>query len=274
MNKICGRLQEHWAGRRSSLSTFDSLPLGHGGTSTSLETLGSHIGSGRCSRTDVDLGAAIIHEISQHLTAIVANAQAAGHYLDADHADFEALRTTIQSILRDSMDASQTVRSIGALYRRARTDEAPVDLPSVIKGVLLQLDSKMHQYAIRAHLFIDDAVRPAAGDVLQLRQVLTNLMTNAIESMEENCAWPRDMEIRVSEEGRMVLTEIADRGHGVSDCEKIFDAFFSTKKAGMGMGLRICRTIVEAHKGRIWASARCDRGTVLAFTLPVAGEPA
>jgi signal transduction histidine kinase len=272
MNSICGNLQKRSAVKRNLHSSSVSFHHGHDRASTSLEILSSNAGTGRRPGEAIDIAAAIVHEISQPLTAIVVNAHAADHYLNADHVDLEALRTTIRSILSDSNDASQTIRDISVLFRRGSTDDAPVDLPSVVKDVILQLDSKMRQYAINACLFIEDAVRPVAGNRLQLRQVLTNLMTNAIESMEENCEWPRDLDIKVSWEGRTVLTEIADRGSGVADCEKIFDAFFSTKKAGMGMGLRICRTIIEAHKGRLWASARCDRGTILTFTLPLAGE--
>ncbi len=270
MDKICGSLQEHSAGKWNSLSACDSFSYDHGRTSRSYETLMANSVARPCPSVSLDVAAAIVHEISQPLTAIVANAHAADHYLSADHVDLEALRATIRSILSDSLDASQTIRDTSVLFRRGSTDDAPVDLLSAINDVLLQLDSKIRKYAINTYLFIDDAVRIVAGNGLQLRQVLTNLMTNAIESMEENCEWPRDMEIRVSGEGRMVLIEIADRGHGIVDCEKIFDAFFSTKKAGMGMGLRICRTIIEAHKGRLWASARCDRGTVLTFALPLA----
>jgi signal transduction histidine kinase len=272
MNNIRGSFQERSAGRRDSHSAFDPFPRGHDRTSTSLEILRTRTRPGSRSRVDIDTAAAIIHEISQPLTAIVANAYLLGDYLSTDHVDLEELRVTIRSILNDCIDAAQTIRDIGTLFRRESTDDTPVDLPSVVKDVILQLDSKMHQYEINARIFIDSTVRPVAGNKLQLRRVLTNLITNAIESMEESGEWPRDLEIRVSQEGRTVLTEIADRGHGVADCEKIFDTFFSTKKAGMGMGLRICKTIVEAHKGRLWASARSDRGTVLTFILPLARE--
>jgi signal transduction histidine kinase len=200
------------------------------------------------------------------------NAQTANHHIRAEHADMAALESTMQSILRDSLDASQTIRNIASLFQGPSTDSALVDLPSVIKDVLLQLEPKMHQHAINTHLSIDPAVRLVNGNRLQIRQVLRNLLTNAIESMEHNCDWPKDLEVKVSGEGGMVLTEIADRGHGVSDCERVFDAFFTTKKKGTGMGLRICKIIVEAHAGRLWASARRDRGTVFAFSLPLAAD--
>lgn len=280
MHSICGNLERHSAGERRYHLAFDPVPRGHDSegrdlTSTSIGTRKDKLRNNmrpRRSVATVDIAAAIVHEISQPLTAIVANAQAARRQLNAEHVDLEALRTAVQSILRDSIDVSQTTRNINALFRNAGADAAPVDLPCVIREVLLGLDSKLQQHAVDTHLYIDAGVRPVAGNGLQLRQLLKNLMTNAIESMEENCERPRDLEINVSREGRTVLTEISDLGHGATDCEKIFDPFFSTKKEGMGMGLHICRTIIEAHKGRIWASARCDRGTVLAFTLPLAGE--
>jgi signal transduction histidine kinase len=273
MNTVCESHQEGTTAKWKSHSAHELFPQGiHDLTDTSFEILHAHTGADRRSCAPVDIAAAIIHELSQPLAAIAANAQAAGHYLSVEKTDLEALRGTIQSILRDSIDASQTIQNIRTLFREASgTGGAPVDLPSVIKEVLLRLDSKMRQHAIKIHLSIDASVRPVAGNRLQLRQVLTNLMTNAVESMEHNCEWPRDLEIKVSRWGRMVLTEIADRGDGVTDCEKIFNAFFTTKKTGMGMGLRICRTIIEAYQGRLWASARADRGAVFTFTLPLAG---
>jgi signal transduction histidine kinase len=272
MHDICESLRACSATKRNPHSASSPFSQGHERTSILLDIPRANAEATRCTPATVDIAAAIMHEICQPLTAIIANAEVAGHYLSADHADLEALRATIQSILCDSIDVAQTIRNASALFRSANTDDSPVDLPSVIKDVLLRLRSKTHQYAINTCLFIDAAVRPVAGDRLQLRQVLTNLMTNAIESMEQNCEWPRDLQIKVSREDKTVVTEIADRGHGIIDCEKIFDAFFSTKKAGMGMGLRISRTIIEAHKGRLWASARRDRGAVLTFTLPLAGE--
>jgi signal transduction histidine kinase len=270
MSRIYGNLQARSAGRRDRHSVFDSFRHGHNGTSTSLEILRADSGTWLCPRTNADVAAAIVHEISQSLTAIVANAQAAGLYLSAERADLEALRATIQSILRDSIETAQTIRNIGTVFRGADTDDAPVNLLSIIKDVLVRLDPKIHQYSINTRLSVDSGGGPVAGNRLQLGQVLTNLITNAVESREQNCEWPRDLEIKVSGEGKTVRTESADRGHRAIDLEKIFDAFFSTKYAGMGMGLRICRTIIEAHKGRLWASARFDRGTILTFTLPLA----
>ncbi len=272
MNSICGNLQGRSTGKRNLHSTLGTFPHCHDRASASREILRTKTGTGRCSHANVDIGAAIIHELSQPLTAIIANAQTARCYLSADHVDLDALRTVIQSILRDSTEALQTIRNVSVLFQNSGTDDTPVDLPFVIKDVLLRLDSKVRQHTINPSLFIDATVRPVAGNWLQLRQVLTNLITNAIESMEQNSEWPRDLEIKVSREDRTVLTEIADRGHGVADREKIFDAFFSTKRVGMGIGLYICRTIIEAHKGKIWASARSNRGAVLTFTLPLAGE--
>lgn len=218
-----------------------------------------------------DLAAAVIHEISQSLTAILTNAQAGIRHLAAEPANRKALSITLQRILRDTREASQTMRNMRVLFVKERTRGTAVDLRSVVEDVFLHLSSDIRRHTIKTYLFIDAAVRPVAGNRLQLLEVVTNLMVNAIESMEHNSDWPRELEIRVFQEDGMIRTEIADRGTGVIDCEKIFEAFFTTKEAGMGMGLRICRMIIEAHEGRLWAYPRRERGTVFTFSLPLAG---
>lgn len=221
-----------------------------------------------------DIAAAVIHEINQPLTAIVANAEACLSYLSAQPASLAKLKTVLQQIQRDVEDTSLIVRNLRALFRKENTEQAQVDIPLVIRDVLLRLDSQMNRYAIHTRLSIDAKIPPVTGDNLQLRQVLMNLIANAVESMQENAEWPRELKVTVCQEKTAVLTEIADRGHRLPDCENVFDACGTTKETGMGMGLRICRAIIEAHKGRIWARRRRDRGTIFTFSLPLAERTA
>ncbi|WP_433984133.1 ATP-binding protein [Tunturiibacter empetritectus] len=110
------------------------------------------------------------------------------------------------------------------------------------------------------------------GDRLQLQQVLMNLVLNGMESMRTVTDRPKTLEIHSREQDGMVLTEIRDQGVGIADFEKVFDAFFTTKEDGMGMGLSICKSIIEAHEGRLWGSPGSMTGTVFSFAIPCATE--
>ncbi|HEX3661401.1 MAG TPA: sensor histidine kinase [Acidobacteriaceae bacterium] len=239
-----------------------------------LEALQTELTAARRCCVAADMAAAIVHEIVQPLTAMVTNADAALLHLSTDRANLAVLRTILQQIQHDGQDASRTIRGLRALFKRQSLDPEQVDLPSVVRDVLLRLTPQISRHAVHTHVSMDAKVPPVAGDNLQLRQVLTNLIANAVESMQENAEWPRELSVRVSKEKRMVLTEIADRGHGITDCEAVFDAGVTTKEMGMGMGLRICRAIIEAHKGRLWARRRRDHGTVFTFSLPLAERAA
>ncbi len=121
---------------------------------------------------------------------------------------------------------------------------------------------------------MEDDLPLVRGDKLQIQQVLINLISNAIESMEESTSCPRELDVTARREKDTVITAIADRGHGLPDHKKIFDAFFTTKQTGMGMGLRICKTIIDAHEGTLSARPRQECGTVLTFSLPISERAA
>jgi signal transduction histidine kinase len=224
--------------------------------------------------TAAEMAASVVHEISQPLSALLMNAQAGIRYLSADPPNIRAAQAALDGILRCGRDVSETIKSIRALFKRSDPCRTPVELGSVIRDVLCLLGEAIRQRGIAVKVSIEDDLPSASGNKLQIQQVLINLISNAIESMEQNTYWSRELDITAHRVNDSITTAIADRGHGLSDHEKIFDAFFTTKKNGMGMGLRISKTIIEAHDGVLWACPRQERGTVFTFSLPISEKAA
>jgi len=181
----------------------------------------------------------------------------------------ELLSTGIQRILRDGRDASQTVRDVRALFRRKHPEARPIDLRQLINEVLLLHEARIGELGITVTVGIGWDVPWVPADRLQIQQLLANLIRNAIESLEFSPEYMRTLELDVRHEADSVFVAIADTGVGFSHPDKLFDPFFTTKHSGMGMGLRICKTIVEAHEGKLWANARPTRGATFTFSLPL-----
>jgi signal transduction histidine kinase len=219
--------------------------------------------------TVAELTASVAHEISQPLSGIIANAQACLRYLGAKPIDEELLSTGIQRILRDGRDASQTVRNVRALFRRKHPEAQPIDLQQLVQEVLLLHEARIRELGITVKVEVGKDVPSVPADRLQIQQLLANLIRNAIESMEFSPKAARELDVQVLNGTDMVVVAIADTGMGLSNPEKLFDPFFTTKHSGMGMGLRICKTIVEAHEGKLWADARPTRGATFTFSLPL-----
>lgn len=222
--------------------------------------------------TVAELTASVAHEISQPLSGIIANAQACLRYLAAKPIDEGLLSTCIQRILRDGRDASQTVRDVRALFHRKHPEARPIDLHQVINEVLLLHEARIGELGIAVKTAMGKDIPPVPADRLQIQQLLANLIRNAIESMESSPEYTRELELNVRHETNNVFVAVADTGVGLSNPDKLFDPFFTTKESGMGMGLCICKTIVEAHEGRLWADARPSRGATFTFSLPLEGN--
>ncbi len=220
--------------------------------------------------TVTEIAASVVHEISQPLSAIISNSQACLRYLASETLNRQAVVTAVERTLRSGRDASQTVKNIRTLFHRRNPDTDLVDIGRVIDEVLLLHEAQIRNLGIKVTVSIDAGLPFVSGDRLQIQQVLVNLVSNAIESMESSAPGSLELEIRSSRDSESVLTEVADRGHGLRDPERVFDLFFTTKESGMGIGLRICKTIVETHQGKLWAEPRLDKGTKFMFALPVA----
>lgn len=215
-----------------------------------------------------ELTASLAHEIKQPIGAAVTNAEACARLLDHDQPDVLEAREAALEMVKDAARAAHIIDRVRSLYRKNSSNKEAVDVNEVIGEMLIILhrDAIRHSVTIRTDL--TDALPKVTADRVQLQQVLMNLMLNGIQAMEKT-GGSLTLKSRLDPEGK-VLISVSDTGSGlpIDKIEQIFDAFFTTKPDGSGMGLAISRSIIESHGGRVWATANADRGATLHFTLP------
>ena len=217
-----------------------------------------------------ELAASIAHEINQPLAAVVTNGHACLRWLTAEPPGLGKAREAAERIVRDGKEAGEVVRRIRALFRRAPLENVALDLNDVIGEVLHLLQGETAKRRIIVETDLGADLAPVTGDRVQLQQLILNLLINGIEAMDTVVDRPRTLFIRSARETEnAVLVEIRDSGVGLKDPDSVFEAFFTTKQNGMGMGLAICRSIVEAHNGRLWAASGAGTGATFCFTLPM-----
>ena len=217
-----------------------------------------------------ELTASIAHEVNQPLTGVVTAGAACLRFLDHDPPDLKEAREAIQSTINDGMRASEVVQRIRALSKKTDPHKVPLDINDVISDAIRLLQREFSDHNAFVHLELTPTVPQVIGDRIQLQQVLINLVVNGLEAMADVSERPRRIVIRSRQtETDRVLVEIQDAGPGVEpeNMDRLFNAFFSTKSNGMGMGLSICRSIVQAHGGKIWASSNPEGGSIFRFTL-------
>jgi len=219
-----------------------------------------------------ELAASLAHELNQPLTAILSNAQAAQRFLVANPPDLKTVQEVLRDIIADDIRASEVIRRLRALVRKDVREYADLDLADIIREVvqLIHSDAVLHNVSIS--LLCSPAAHRVWGDKVQLSQVVLNLLLNAIDALKEGPATDRRIVVRIEPEGdSMVRVAVNDRGNGMPEdkLEKIFEPFYTTKSDGMGMGLTISRSIIEAHGGSLWAENNPDRGATVNFTVRV-----
>jgi PAS domain S-box-containing protein len=222
-----------------------------------------------------ELTASIAHEVSQPLMSIVTNAATCLQWLDEDQTDVGEARIAAKRIIRDGKRAGDVINSIRALAKKAPPKMAQLDLNAAILEVLLLTKSELERHSIVWQADLSADATAAIGDRVQVQQVILNLMINAIEAMQGTQNQPRQLTVQSKrEDAQTVVVTVCDTGVGVERAgkEKIFEAFYTTKADGLGIGLSTCRSIVEAHQGRLWASANVPYGTAFHFTLPIHRE--
>jgi C4-dicarboxylate-specific signal transduction histidine kinase len=222
-----------------------------------------------------ELAASLAHEINQPLAAIVTNAQAATRMLDGGPGAESDVAESLADIATDGKRASHIIRQLRALFRKEHASLKPVDLNELIADVTGLLHYDLERKGITVHRAGDAQLPPVSGDVIQLQQVFLNLLVNASEAIALAEDGPRQIAIETTRrEPRTVSIVIRDSGIGVKeeDLERIFQRFVSNKPEGLGMGLSISRSIVQAHGGSIWATANADRGLTLHVDLPHEGS--
>jgi signal transduction histidine kinase len=221
-----------------------------------------------------ELSASIAHEVSQPLTSIAMSTAAALHSVKAATPNIEKAVAALTRISNESARASEVVANLRSLFRRDTQKKGPVELNKVILSVLRLMEIELEKDQIEVHTWLDDGLPTVIGSEVQLRQVVLNLVMNARDAMR-SAPFPRELRIKSERiEPDQVQVSIEDSGPGISDLEQIFQPMFTTKSHGMGMGLSICRSIVEAHKGRIWAAGGSEIGSTFRFSLPGNGAPA
>ncbi len=219
-----------------------------------------------------ELTASIAHEINQPLAAIVTQSEAALRFLGRDEPDLGEVQDALSSIRRDGMRASEVIRGLRALARKSGPQLTSLDIDDVIGQVLAISRGELlrHNVVLRAELA--SGARPVVGDRVQLQQVLLNLIMNGVEAMSGVTERTRELSVSSTlAEPSGVLIAIKDTGPGLDPAvaDRMFQPFFTTKPDGLGMGLAICRSIVEAHGGRLWVSPRQPHGADVRFTVPL-----
>ena len=218
-----------------------------------------------------ELTAWIAHEVNQPLAGIVTNGTACLQWLGQKNPALDEARSSVEDMISDAQRAGDVILEIRALSRKTAPKRAPLDINDLIQGVVRLVTREAQAHGASVRLDLAPALPAVVGDRVQLQQVVINLVINAIQAMASVAARPRELSIRSRQnEAGHVLIEVADSGHGIGStkADQLFKAFFTTKPAGMGMGLSICRSIIEAHGGTVWATDNTPSGAVFHFTLP------
>src|SRR5271157_789912 len=218
-----------------------------------------------------ELAASVAHEVNQPLSGVVSNASAGLRWLAGDVPNLEEAREGLRRIVRDGKRAGEVIARIRALTRKAATPKEKVDLNETIREVLALVGDEARRKSVIIRTQFADDLSPVSGDRVQLQQVVLNLVMNAIEAMSVVDERARTLAITTRNiDPDQVHVTVQDSGTGIDPrtIDKIFDSFYTTKPGGMGMGLSISRSILQAHGGRIWATANDGRGTIFHFTLP------
>jgi len=221
-----------------------------------------------------ELSASISHEVKQPLAAIAANASAALRWLARATPDMVEARAAIERIIGEAHRASDVIGDIRAMFKPAADARAPVDVNAAIREVLALVHADLESRRIAVETDLPDGLPAVVGSPPQLQQVLLNVVTNAVEAMDHVAE--RERRLRVTSrphESDSVLITVEDSGAGIDprDAKQIFEPFYTTKQHGMGLGLSICRSIVEAHGGRLTAAPGALHGLALRISLPCGG---
>jgi PAS domain S-box-containing protein len=227
--------------------------------------------------TLAEMSASIAHEVNQPLAAIVTNGEACLRWLNRKTPDLDEVREAVDWIIKDGNRAGEVIRHIRALSNKSETHKAPLDINDTVKEAIALLQRELAPHRVLLRTELAPALPLVFADRVQLRQVIINLIMNSIEAMQPVEDRPRDLLIRSYEDdAHQVVVAVKDSGVGIvaESADRLFNAFFSTKPGGLGMGLSICRSIIEIHGGRLLASGHRGPGATFQFALPPQRENA
>jgi len=220
-----------------------------------------------------ELSASIAHELNQPLAAIVANSHACFRWLSATPPNVERAKITAERITRDANSAADVVSRVRALFRRTPHARSPEDVNRLTSEVCQLMVDEAAAKNVRIRTELAPDLPSVALDRVQIQQVLVNLIRNGVEAIEAAADSQHVLQILSSFDGPdAIRIEVRDDGTGFKDAERVFEPFFTTKPHGMGMGLAICRSIIESHGGRLWMANNETRGATVAFKLPLAAS--
>jgi C4-dicarboxylate-specific signal transduction histidine kinase len=219
-----------------------------------------------------ELAASLSHEITQPICSARNNARAAQNFLDMQPPDLGEVREALSCVVGDTDRAGDMIDRMRDHIKKTPPRKEQFDLNEAINEVIALGRSAVVKNGVSVQTRLSEGLFPVHGDRVQLQQVVLNLLLNAVEAMGSVEAKPRDLWISTEHDHTGVLVAVRDSGPGLDPAhlERVFDAFYTTKSSGMGMGLSICRSIIEAHGGRLWAEANEPRGAIFQFTLPAA----
>lgn len=221
-----------------------------------------------------ELAASIAHEVNQPLCAIINNASFCRRWLEKPTDDFSEMREAISDINESGKRASEVIARVRKMFSKSDTEPAEIEVNEIILQVIALMRNEAQKRNVRLQTELGASLPTIWGDKIQLQQVILNLILNGFDAMNDIARSERELLIRSSfRQPAELLIEVSDTGHGIDaeNLKQIFDAFYSTKPGGMGMGLSICQTIVRAHGGKLWA-ANSQHGAKFQFTLPVVKE--
>ena len=224
-----------------------------------------------------ELTATIAHEVNQPLTGLISSGNACLHWLAGDTPNLEAARRSIQRMIDDGNRASDIIGRIREMVRKSTPRRESVNINDCIVEVLALIRAELSRNYISSRVELSNDLPLVSGDRIQLQQVILNLIMNAIEAMSETGEHQRNLLITSAKDGAIgVIVTIRDSGVGLDQkfLDRLFEAFFTTKARGMGMGLAVSQTILQAHGGRLWATPNASQGATFQFTLPASGEQA
>jgi len=223
-----------------------------------------------------ELSGSLAHELNQPLAAILSNAQAAQRFLAGGNADLDEVREILKDIVSEDKRAGEIIHRLRLLLKKGEVQRQPLAMNELAGEVLQLIHSDLVNYGVTVGAEFAPELPVVHGDRVQLQQVLLNLVMNACNAMAADPLKPsapsdRQLVLRTEvADGAWVRVTASDRGRGIppQDLERIFEPFFTTRPEGMGLGLTICRTIITAHGGKLWAANNADRGASVSFILP------
>ncbi|HWY31255.1 MAG TPA: ATP-binding protein [Candidatus Acidoferrum sp.] len=219
-----------------------------------------------------ELAASIAHEVNQPLAAVVTNGNACLRWLDRDPPDFSEAKEAVRRIVRDGIRGADVIARIRALIRKEPQATTSLDINDVIREIVAL--AQTHFRGVKLQLELADKLAHVQVDRIQLQQVILNLITNAVDAMKSVADRPKILRVQTRMKSpRVISVSVEDSGVGINPetTESIFEPFYTTKPSGLGMGLSISRSIVDAHGGRLWAEPGKEVGAVFQFTLPADG---